>query len=749
MEEYSVIGQRLPLKESAEKVTGSAIYTRDIKLPGMLYARILRSPIAHAKVLRVDTSKAEALPGVKAVISKNNAPRIKVPVTFGGARDKVLFDDKVRYVGDELAAVAATDESIAEEALDQIEVKFEEIKPVFDPEDAMKHGVSLLHEDKNGNIALKMAIQEGDVELGFIEADYLFEETFRTQSQRHVSLEPHCCVADFDMSGNLTVWSSTQLPHFIKELLAEYLDMPISKVRVIKPNIGGGFGGKLDMLVEHTCALLARIAGLPVKIVLTPEEMFASSVARIASIIKTKIGVKRDGSLTAMDFHVIDNVGAYLYKSGTMAVRLNALIRSYKCPNVNFEGYGVYTNIACAGAMRGYGAPQAFFALESIMDAVAERLDIDPVELRLKNFRGVGDEAMSGKPLKTCGLPECLTKGAELIEWSQRNKSKQSENKIKRGLGVACFTHLIGPRPGKIRDNSTAFVKLNTDGTVHLIAGGADLGTGSNTTLAQIVAEVLGVKIDDIEVTAGDTGSAQFDSGAFASRTLYMCGLAAREAAADAKQQLLTFASEKLDIPVELLEMKNRSVYSRVNPENKLLLKDITSEASERVDGKVQTFLGKASCGNSGYGQSFGAEFAEVAVNIETGTVKVIKIVAALDVGKAINPMIVEGQIEGAVQMGLGFALTENPVLTKREGQTVNCNFAEYMLPTSLDMPEIDVVLIETDEPSGPFGAKGVGEPPVLGIAPAVANAIYNATGARLTKLPMTPDGVLESAPGK
>jgi len=749
MEEYSVIGKRSPLKDAAVKVTGKATFTRDMELPGMLYAKILRSPYPHAKVLRVDTSEAEQLPGVRAVLSKNNAPRFKMPVTFGGPRDKCAFDDKVRYVGDEVAAMAAVSEKVADEALKLIRVDYEELPAVFDPEEAVKPGAPLIHEDRPENRALPMAVRYGDVEAGFAAADYIFEETFRTQAQRHASMETHCCIASFDMAGNLTVWASHQAPFLLQEVLAEYLDIPLSKVRVIKSYMGGGFGSKLDMLIEHICALLSRMTGRPVKLVLNREEEFSATITRHADVIRLKIGAKKDGTLTAIEAYVLSNEGAYMYKPGVLGVTAAGLTRSYRCPNVKLEGYAVNTNLSCAGPMRGYGHPQAFFALESMMDMVADKLGIEPVEFRLRNFRGVGDEAISGLPITTCGLPECLAKGAEKIGWARRKKPGEVGNAKRRGIGVAGFTHMTGARPGVVRDYSTAFVKLNMDGTAHLLTGAADLGTGCNTTLAQIVAEELGLTLDDVGVTAGDTGVAPFDSGAWASRTLYMCGLAAKAAAADAKQQLLSRAAERLSVEPKDLEVKGGRVYSKLDPGKGLAFKEVTREASENRQGRALTFLGKASCGNPGFGQSFGAEFAEVEVDTETGQVEVLKIVAALDVGKAINPMVVEGQIEGAIQQGIGYALTENPILDKETGKTLNPNFANYMVLTSVDMPDIEVVLVETNEPTGPFGAKGMSEPPILGVAPAIANAIYNAVGVRLTEIPMTPEKVFKALEGK
>jgi len=738
MEEYSVVGKRLPLKDAAEKVTGRAVFNSDIKLPDMLYAKILRSPYPHARVVRVDTSEAERLPGVKAVLSKNNAPRNKVPVIFGEQKlfniplDKVAFDDKVRFVGDEVAAVAATSGKIAEEALKLIKVDYEELPAIFDVEEAIKPGAPLIHQDKERNIAFPMMIRIGDVEAGFNDADYIFEETFKTQAQQHVPLEKHCCVASFDSAGNLTTWVSHHAPSALHELLAEYLGMPASKIRVIKPYLGGSFGSKLDMHIEHIAALLARMAGKPIKITLSREEVFTATVTRHADTIRLRMGVNRDGTLTAIQSYVLSREGAYSYKKSVLGVTAGAIIRFYRCPNTKFEGYAVYTNHTPAGPMRGYGNPQAMFALESMMDMIADKLGIDPIEIRLKNL------------VQYSSLPECLALGAKKIGWTERKEPTKVKNAKKRGVGIACFTNHSGAA-GKQRDYSAAFVKLNADGTTQLITGATDLGTGCNTTLAQIVAEELGLTLDNVAVTAGDTSSVPYDSGAFASRTLYMCGLAAKAAAADVKKQLLLRAAESFGVEAKDLEITGGSIYSKTDPRKVMTFSDITREAAENLSGGALAFLGKASCANPGHGDSLGALFTEVEVDTETGQVEVVKILAVQDVGKAINPMVVEGQIEGAIQQMTGYALTEDVILDPKTGKMLNGNFANYMLLTSADMPNVEVSLVEVAEPMGPFGARGMAEGSTGGVAPAVANAIYNAVGVRLTELPMTSEKVYKS----
>jgi xanthine dehydrogenase molybdenum-binding subunit len=750
MGECSVVGKRLPLKDAAEKVTGVAVFTSDIKLHGMLYAKVLRSPHPHARVVRVDTSQAEQLPGVKAVLSKNNAPRSKVPLMFGEqkifnfALDKVAFDDKVRYAGEEVAAVAATSEKIAEEALQLIKVDYEELPAVLDVEEAIKPGASPIHDDRTKNIAAPVIMKAGDVEAGFKEADCVLEEIFKTQSQRHASIEKHSCVANFDASGNLTAWVSHQAPSALQELLSEYLDMPASKIRVIKPYLGGGFGSKLDMHIEHIAALLSRMAGKPVKLTLSREEVFTTTVTRHAAVVRLKIGAKKDGTLTAIQSYTLTDEGAYLYHLSVLTVLARGIIAFYRCPNVSFQGYAVYTNHTIAGPMRGYGHPQSGFAMETMMDMIAEKLGLDPIAIRLKNFTASRMDAAIGTTIPISGLPECLKRGAEKIGWTGRETVTRPGAKKRRGIGMACFTNGAGgggPH-GRMRDYSAAFVKLNADGTAQLITGATDLGTGCNTTLSQIVAEELGLNLDDVAVTAGDTAAVPYDSGAFSSRTLFMNGLAVRAAAADVKQQVFRRAGELLGAEPEDLEVKGGKIFTKLDPTKGMTFSEVTREAAENVRGGAMAFLGKATCINPGYADSYGAAFVEVEVDTETGQVEVLKAVAVQDVGKAINPMVVEGQIEGGFQQMIGYALTEDAILDKKTGAMLNPTFANYMFLTSADMPEVDASMVEVAAPTGPYGARGMSEGITMGVAPAIANAIYNAVDLRLKELPMTPERV-------
>lgn len=741
MQEHDIIGKRIPLIDAPEKVTGKAVFTVDIKLHGMLHARILRSPYAHARVLKVDTSQAEKLPGVKAVLSKNNAPPARVPVIFDVPSDKVLFDDIVRFIGDGVAAVAATTEEIAEEALKLIKVDYQELPAVFDMEEAIKDGSILIHEDKPNNIAGVLEFGSGDVDSGFNEADFVLEETFKTPSQRHASMETHCAVASFDNKGKLTVWASTQVPFLVREALAGYLGIPISMVRVIKPYVGGGFGSKLDMLVEHIAALLARMANQPVRLVLTREEEFAATVSRHEYIIRLKVGAKKDGTLTAIKAHVLSNEGAYLYKTGPLGVAGRSLTGTYKCLNTKFQGQRIYTNMMSGAAYRGYGAAQGKFAIETMIDRVAEKVGIDPVEFRLKNYLQAGDAGMVGNTIAFSGLPECLARGKDMIAWDTRKTMASEKSLRKRGIGMACFTHATGTM-GFQPDHSTASIQIYEDGTAQLFVGNADIGTGSNTSLAQIAAEELGVKLEAIDVISGDTSTPCYDRGAFASKTLYNVGNAVKAAIADVKRKILLQAARKLGEAPQDLEFSGGRIYLKKSPEKYIDYSDLVKSGIKGLRDNM-VFIGEATFENRFFPLSFGAQFAEVEVDTETGQVEVLKIVHFLDCGTAINPMTVEGQVEGAMQHGIGYALTENTVVDPKTGRMLNNSFANYMVLTSLDMPdEVKVGFIQPYEPTGPFGAKGVGELPLIGIAPAIANAIYNAIGIRFNELPITPEKI-------
>jgi putative selenate reductase molybdopterin-binding subunit len=779
VDEYSYVGKGLARVDAVPKVTGEAKYYDDISLPGLLIGKILRSPFPHARIISIDTSKAEALPGVKAVLTgrdiplkytfnyvehlheKEAAPAQDIAALRGlmpppRADRSPLAIDKVRYVGDEVAAVAAVDEATALDALSLIEVEYQRLPVVFDPDSAMKPGAPLIHEDSPGNLAAHLYGEWGNAEQGFKDADLVFEDTFRTQHQAHACMETHGCVCSWDAGGNLTMWTSTQVPHTLRLELARALRIPHNKVRIISEFVGGAFGSKTELGSYHiVCAHLARETGAPVKLTYGREEEFLGSGCRHPYTITLKTGVKKDGQITARECKIIADKGAYITQGAAVAFYAVSMPmgNAYKPPNVKFDVNVVYTNKQPPSAMRGFGNPQAAFAIESQMDMIAERLGMDPMQLRLRNATKAGDVTAPGFYVGSCGLSECIQKAAKAIGWEDMRKNKLPN----RGVGMACLFHGSGERGAYGDcDNSVATVKVNDDGTVTLFLGAQDLGTGSWTALAQIAAEALGARFEDIRVVAGNTELPAFDLGSFASRTMLIAGNAVKIAASNARQSVLEVGAKELGVSIGNLDAREGKIFVKSDPRKALTFADVGKLAyyqktsalvgvgawdapSTLFDSKTRKWPPPGPTG----GYTFGCQAVEVEVNPETGDVRVLKIVTAHDVGRAINPIIIEGQLEGAVQQGLGYALTEH--LRIEEGKTLVADFRDYLLRRAPDMPPIETILVETNEPHGAYGLKGVGEPAMVPVAPAIANAIYHAVGARVKDLPITREKVLKA----
>lgn len=748
------IGKSYNKVDAIDKVTGVAKYTTDIYLPDMLVGKILRSPYAHANIKSINKEKAEALEGVKAVITWQDVPRVVystagypketipgvVPVPMEYLEDKYLLDNKVRYFGEPVAAVAAVDEETAKKALELIEVEYEELDAVFDVDDALKEDAPEVHKGTSKNV-IRDTIRRGDIQKGFSEADYIFEDSFVTQPQQHTCMETSTSVAKVDPSGKVTLWSTTQVPYHIRRTISEVLGLPMSKVRVIKPAIGGGFGERQMIQNELLCVYLALKAGQPVKLQLSREENIAYTTQRHASKIKIKTGVKKDGTITAMQIDVKTNAGAYTGHSPYVTKAMFTKI-PYRVENAEFTANIVYTNLPDSGAYRGYGNPQMSFARECHLDRIARELGQDPIEFRLKNFVKVGDpnplNLNSDWVLESCGIEECLRKGAKAIGWYEPKEALKDETKV-RGKGFAISMHVSGTSAEP--DFSSAQIKLNEDGTALLLIGSPDLGQGSDTGHAQIAAETMGIKFEDIKVISADTDFTSFDMGSYASRQSYVGGNAVKLAAEKVKNRIIQYASEMTGIPKGNLDTQDGWVVRR---ENKKKVVEISKVAHFAVyQSREPMFINEsASYKALNCPPSFAVHFVEVEVDKETGDVKILKYVAAHDVGRAINPTIVEGQIEGSAAQGIGYALTEDMIYDK-DGRLLNPNFTDYKVPRSLDMPSVESIIVESIEPSGPYGAKSVGE---IGIAPApgaIANAIYDAIGIRIRELPFTKEKVL------
>ncbi|MBI4790290.1 MAG: molybdopterin-dependent oxidoreductase [Chloroflexi bacterium] len=760
---HSIIGQRVPKLDAMDKATGRAEYGHDIHLPGMLHGKILYAGVPHARILSIDASRAKKLPGVKAVLTGADDPAYK----FGYAGDNTaLKQDKVRCRRDEVAAVAAVDEETAEEALELIKVEYEELPAVFDPVEALAEGAPRIHADKRNNLFTRYDYSHGDADRAFDAADVVVEGDYELPYVTHAAMETAFVLAAYDFQGRLTLWSTTQIPFLLQRDLATALGIPGRNIRVIQPAIGGAFGRGLDVYpFEPIAALLAKASGKPVRVAFTREEEFHASAVRQPARVHIRSAAQRDGTLWAREARMVLDAGAYIsWGAVTPLVMMETVASLYRVPHAHFVADVVYTNNLPTGAMRGYGNPQSTFFVEAQMDELAEKLGMDPVEFRLMNANLPNTETPQGLKITSCGLRECLTEAAERIGLGKPktqipNPKSQVEHPIsnlqspiRRGKGIAATLNVGGGARIYRSDGCGATVKVDDFGRVVLVTGSTEIGQGSETALAQIVAECLGVCMEDVSVINSDTSVKPWDVGTHASRTTFIAGNAAWLAAKDAKRQILEAAAKMLGVAPDALEIRGRLVYG---PDEKSIAFDkVVRSMHYREGGAVvigngwydpptklvdkDTYKGNIS---AAYG--FGAQAVEVEVDIETGRVRVLKIVAAHDVGRAINPMYVEGQIEGGIQMGIGYALTEE--LQVREGRVLNPTFLDYRVPTALDMPQIETVIIETTDPEGPFGAKGVGEMGGTPTAPAIANAIYDAIGVRLHQVPMTGERVLRA----
>ncbi|MFB0564240.1 MAG: xanthine dehydrogenase family protein molybdopterin-binding subunit, partial [Candidatus Aminicenantaceae bacterium] len=748
-ERYTNIGKRVPKLDALDKATGKAVFPQDIKLPGMLYGKILWSKHAHAEILKIETSEAEKLPGVVAVITAKDMP----PTKLGFAQDNPpLKGDKVRSFRDEVAAVAAVDEYTAEQALELIKVKYKPLPAVFDPEEAMKDNAPQIHAEAKGNRnKIHHSFEYGDVNAARASSDVAVKHRFRLPFAKHCCLAPWSCVASWDAAGKLTMYSPTQMPFLYQRDLAKVLQIPTSMIRVIQPKIGGGFGTKLDLYPnEVICAALAKKTGRPVKLTYTREEEFKCTPSRQPVIADIEMGAKKDGSLTFRDVSLILDNGAYTsWGATTPYVTMIPITSLYKCKNVRFKTSIIYTNNMYSGAMRGYGNPQGTFIVESMMDALAEKLGMDALKLRLKNCNEPGEVTPQGMKVTTCGLRECIETVAGRLNWTQKRNSRDKQRgAVRRGIGVASYFHVGGGARVYRSDGCGAIVKVDDFGHVTLITGSTDMGQGSETVLAQITAEELGVRTEDVTVVNNDSAVKPWDLGSHASRTTFVAGNAARDAAAKVKAEILKAGSEVMDEAENKLEINNRKIYSKTSPDKSMDIAKVIRSAHFREQG--MTFMAEAFYdpptemqdkehrGNISVTYGFGTQGAEVEVDTETGQVNILKIVIANDVGRVINPMLLEGQLEGGLSMGIGYALLEKLVV--ENGEVMNPSFLDYKLPTVKDMPPVEIVFIETNDPSGPFGEKGAGESGVIPTAAAIGNAVADALGFRIFEIPMLPE---------
>ena len=759
-DKFKVVGINERKIDGRTLVTGSPVFAGDLDLPGMLHVALLTSPVAHARITRLDTSAAEALDGVACVLTHRNTPEMRYTTAGQGhpepsPYDTRMFDTKVRFIGDRVAAVAADSPAIALRALGLIDAEYEDLGPVLSIDAALAPGAPVIHDepdaldiwDAEHNIASVVSAIAGDVTAGFDESDVVVETTTETQYAQHAPLEPHVVVSSINPEGRITLVSSTQVPFHVRRIVARLLDVPIHRIRVIKPRLGGGFGVKQEVLIEDVAALMTLRTGRPVRFEFTRSQEFISSRTRHPMRVRVKLGARSDGIVHAIDMEAISNTGAYGAHALTVMSNTGSktLPLYNKAPHVRFDGKAVYTTMPVAGAYRGYGGTQGCYPLEMAMDEIAERLHIDPVELRSRNHIRAGQtspifeelgEGRKGTPqiITSCELDACLQVGAERFDWVRKRAEPRGDGSIRHGVGMS--VHMQGSGIPLV-DMAAATVAMNDDGSFNLLVGATDLGTGSDTILAQIAAEVLGVPLTRIVVVSSDTDLTPFDTGAYASSTTYVSGWAVQRAAEEVRDRIVAVAATMLETEPEQLVLAD----SRVSTSDGRSV-DLAAIGHRSYYGPDPAQIAAtASFVPESSAPPFMAAFTEVAVDVETGRIEVLDFVAAVDCGTAINPRLAEGQVEGAIANGIGYALTEQMEFT-RLGRVKNPDLARYKIPGTMDLPPIRVFLVESYEPTGPMGAKSVAEIGINGPLPAIANAVYHAVGIRLTHPPFTSEKV-------
>ncbi|MFQ5591870.1 MAG: xanthine dehydrogenase family protein molybdopterin-binding subunit [Phycisphaerae bacterium] len=764
----TLIGARVPKLDAPDKATGLARYLEDITLPRMLYGKILFARRPHARVVSIDTSAAKAIPGVRAVIT---AADIEL-VPFGYGQDNTALKlDRVTCARDEVAAVAAETQEAAAEAIKRIRVAYEDLPAVTSPEEALADGAPIIHPNTPDNTPFRYDYSHGDVNEGIQESDVILEERYTTQRVAHCCMGTAGIIAEFDSRGRLTLHSLTQVPFQYKHDLARIVKMPPQDIRVVQPTIGGGFGSKLDVHpFEPICVFLAKATSRPVQLVFTREEEFLATPTRQPVVIHLRSGARRDGTLTFRDVRMtLDNGGRTSWGATTPWIMMRTFSSLYRVPHVRQHVDVVYTNNIYACAFRGYGNPQATFALESQIDDLAVQLNMDPLEIRLKNAQEAGETSGQGMFFRTCGLKECLETVAREAGWQRRRRTSAgsaagpvdaastppdaspSRRHVVRGMGMASLFHVGGGAKIYRSDGCGTILKIDDFGGVVVLTGASEIGQGSDAVIAQIVAEELGVAIENVRIINNDSDLTPWDVGVHASRTTFIAGNSALRAAREAKRKLLDAAAARLRSSPADLDLRGGKVVRRADGEplesigkiirgvhfgalNDHIITTNYYEPPSSIPDDQQK-------GDVSASYAFGTHVAEVDVDLDTGVIKVLRLWAAHDVGRVINRLGIEGQVEGGIAQGIGFCLSEEVKI--REGLVLNPTFTDYKLVTAEDLPQLSISFVETNDPAGPHGAKGIGEAPMIPVAPAIANAVFNATGVRFTELPMNPERVL------
>lgn len=755
---FSVIGKPLPKIDAMAKCAGETLYADDLSFSRMIYAKLLRSPHPHARLRSISTERAAGLDGVYAVITGKDLPE-KFGIMPSTQDEEALAVEKVRYVGDPVAAVAASSETLAEKALELIDVDYEVLKPVLSIEEALTEVDNRIHSwNRYANVQKAVSLEFGDMEKGFEGADHIYEDTFFFQGNTHLPMEQYCTIAFSGPDGKLSVWSSTQTPHYLHRTLSKVLGLPMSRIRVVATPVGGGFGGKSDPFShELSVAKLSMTTGRPVKITLTREESFYVHRGRHPVKMWIKTGVKNDGTLQAMHFRSFLDGGGYS-SYGLASVYYTGALQTvtYKLPAYKFEGARVFTNKPPCGPKRGHGTPQPRFAVEVQLDEIAEKLGIDPIDLRLKQLVEPNSETVNGLRISTTGLRECIEKVAAKAEW----KKKFRQLPFGRGIGFAASAYISGaglPIYWNEMPQSGVQIKLDRGGGITIFCGSTDIGQGSDSILAFAVAEEFGVDPADVRVVTGDTDLTPVDLGSYSSRVTVMTGNATIQACGKLKEMLYQVAGEVLEVPSDDLEMAEGQVRSISYPARGISFVECVQKAEAKfgtlgATGSYSPPKHPANYKGSGVGPttaySFSTSIVELACDGETGDIKIDKVWIAHDCGRVFNPLLVEGQTEGSVYMALGEVLMEEQVFRK-SGLHKIPSMLEYKSPTTLETPEIETILVETNDPEGPYGAKEAGQGPLLPVIPAVANAVYDAVGVRIHEIPITGDKILRALEGR
>lgn len=756
------VGKPRPKTDAGEKTSGRTQYIHDFSMPRMLYGKIKYSERVSARIVSIDTSEAEAVPGVKAVITGRDVPEVR----FGFLKDNVaLKKDRVRQYRDEVAAVAATSVEAAEQAVARIKVEYEDLPAVFDPEEALAADAPLVHDSdprgkeiQDNRLRLPWEFAAGDMEEGEGESAHVAEGEYETGWVTHCSMGTSGCVAVFDPGDNLTIYSNSQIPSLAKtDFQGALKDMGVDgTVRLVNMAIGGGFGSKLDTYAyEYIAILLAHRTRRPVKIIFEREEEFAATSPRQPTKIRVRQGCDEEGNLTFRDISMVLDNGAYTsWGATTPTVMMMPVSSLYRVPNVRFQATCVYTNNTYAQAMRGYGTPQVTFAIESNLDELAEKVGLDPYDMRLKNANVPDETTPQGFEVSTCGHTRCLEEVAERLDWKSKHGHPQKRGPKVRGVGMASLLHVGGGAKIYKSDGCGTFIKMDDMGWVDVYSGSMEIGQGLETVLKQIVAETLACRVEAVNVIVGDTDVCPWDVGVHASRSTFVAGNSALKAAEMIRDQILDVAAKTLEVSRDSLSLREGSVVCGEDPEKNTPIPKIARRAHFAPAGNTMfmaanfyepetQLLSGDFKGNFSRAYAWGCHGVEVEVDTETGKVDIIRYIAAHDVGRAINPLLLKGQIYGAALMGVGYALTEEMIYD--EGRLLNPNFRDYKVLTAMDTLPVEPVIVEDPDRDGPYGAKGIGEPGLVPTAPAIANAVYDAVGIRLNRLPMKPERVLEA----